>query len=322
MNDDTASFAWTDLPSEFIHRLPDFLCDHDLDAYRAFTENVSPLSVRLTNNRMTRSEVLKHLEDSGLKADPVDWMPDAIHLDPRDRRRIQETKLHSEGDLLIQSLSSMAAVETLDVRPGHDVLDCCAAPGGKTALIRFRQLNQGILVANDLSKKRIFKMKRLFKHIKVEGVDINIQAAETLGGSHAGCFDRVLLDAPCSGEGRFHVDSPSTWHDWEPGKVRRLAKLQQRLLRAALQTLRPGGVLIYSTCTLSPEENELVVSTILEDAPVPVTLVPIELECPGQRPGLAQWMGRSMDDGLRMTVRIIPERGMTPFFMAKLMRTA
>ena len=247
-------------------------------------------------------------------------MPEAMLLSPPDRRLIQETMIHGSGGMLIQSLSSMAAVEALDVMPGHDVLDCCAAPGGKASLIRFRQQGQGILVANDLSRRRIQKMQRLFGQIHVEGVDVHMQSAETLGGSHATCFDRVLLDAPCSGEGRFRLESPSTWNDWEPGKIRRLAKLQQRLLRSALRTLRPDGVLVYSTCTLAPEENEVVVSRILNNPPFPIAIEPVEVDCPGRRPALLEWKEQQLSGDIQHAMRIIPEDGMTPFFIAKLRR--
>ena len=216
----------------------------------------------------------------------------------------------------------MAAVVALDVQPGLDVLDCCAAPGGKTALVRMKQDGQGILVANDLSRNRIRKMERVLERLGVTGVDLHQQAAETLGGSHEACFDRVLLDAPCSGEGLFQVSLPSTWADWETGKIRRLARLQKRLLRSALQTLRPGGVLVYSTCTLAPEENELVLADVLGRPPVPVVVEPIDLPCAGRRPGITSWDGTMLPEWTRHVIRIVPEGDMSPFFLARLRRTA
>ncbi|MEE2907617.1 MAG: RsmB/NOP family class I SAM-dependent RNA methyltransferase [Planctomycetota bacterium] len=320
MSDPPAAASWNDLPPAFLERLPSLLSPEDMCCFERFVHQPRALAVRLTDAQHTRADVVALLEADGFAATTVEWMPEALLLTPPDRRRIQETAIYGEGGIFIQSLSSMAAVEALEVSPGLDVLDCCAAPGGKASLIRYRQRGQGILVANDLSRRRVQKMQHLFKQIHVEGVDVHVQPGETLGGSHANCFDRVLLDAPCSGEGRFRLEAPSTWSDWTPGKIRRLAKLQQRLLRSAIRTLRPNGVLVYATCTLAPEENELVVSSVLRDSPVPIVLEPIPISCAGGRACVTEWCGESLPEAVPHAMRILPEAGMTPFFLARLRR--
>ena len=320
MSDPPAAACWNDLPPAFLERLPRLLSPEDMSCFERFVHQPRPLAIRLTGATCTRAEAMALLEAKGFAVTTVDWMPEALLLTPPDRRLIQETAIHEGGGIFIQSLSSMAAVEALEVSPGLDVLDCCAAPGGKAALIRYRQQGQGILVANDLSRRRVQKMRHLFKQIHVEGVDVHVQPGETLGGSHSDCFDRVLLDAPCSGEGRFRLGAPSTWNDWAPGKIRRLAKLQKRLLRSAIRTLRPNGVLVYATCTLAPEENELVVASVLRDPPVPVVLEPIPVSCAGGRACVTEWSGQSLPEAVPHAMRILPEAGMTPFFIARLRR--
>ena len=310
----------SDLPPEFLKRLEHIVAPDDQNLIKSFMAQPRPMSIRLTDATLNIDEVSDALRDVGYEPSKIPWMPEALLLTPADRSLVREVDYYQRGSIFIQSLSSMAAVEAMQIQPGHDVLDCCAAPGGKTSLMRYRQKGKGILVANDLSRRRLQKLKSVLEQHRITRVDLQAQAAETLGGSHANCFDRVLLDAPCSGEGRFHVSNPSSWADWETGKIRRLCKLQQRLLRSALQTLRPGGVLIYATCTLAPEENEVVLAKVMATPPVQVELERVELDCPGLRAAHGSWDGQDFPDWMSLACRIVPEQGMTPFFMARIRR--
>ena len=309
------------LPPEFLDRLPHILAPEDLQRFAEYVGNERPLTIRITDPSLNSSDVVSMLESQGLNCQAKDWMPEALWLTPPNRRVLNENPLSLENRIFRQSLSSMAAVESMDVRPGHDVLDCCAAPGGKTSLIRTRQQSEGILVANDLSRRRVSRMKHVFDLNKVTGIDAQVNDAKSLGSLFPDCFDRVLLDAPCSGEGRFNLDDPDTWSDWNTGKIRRLAKLQMSLLKSAIRTLRPGGLLLYATCTLAPEENECVLEKVLTRHSSIVRLEPISIEFDGRRQALSEWKGNAFPEWMTDGIRIIPENGMTPFFLAAIRRT-
>ncbi|MBG84170.1 MAG: hypothetical protein CMJ40_06430 [Phycisphaerae bacterium] len=308
------------LPAEFLDRLPHVLAPDDLTLFADHVSNERPLTIRITDPSLTRSDVVSALDSRGLNCRYQDWMPESLWLTPPDRALLNETPLSQENRIFRQSLSSMAAVESMDVRSGHDVLDCCAAPGGKSSLIRRRQESEGILVANDLSRRRVSRMKQVFELNGVTGIDTQVNDAKSLGSMFPGCFDRVLLDAPCSGEGRFHIDDPASWADWNPGKIRRLGKLQASLLKSAIQTLRPGGLLVYATCTLAPEENECVLAKVLTRHSSLVRIEPIGIEFEGRRQALSQWNGSTFPEWMSAAVRIVPEYGMTPFFLAAIRR--
>ena len=310
----------SDLPEAYLDRLPEILDEDDLGIYADHVASQRPLTIRVADDSLELSEVEAAITSGGMACHRCDWMPGSLWITPSDRELFNEIDLSRDNRIFRQSLSSMAAVQSLGVGPGDDVLDCCAAPGGKSSLIRLHQQSRGILVANDLSRNRVSRMRRLFELLGVDGIDTQVHDAKTLGSVFPTCFDRVLLDAPCSGEGRFNLHEPATWADWNPGKIRRLAKLQASLLKSAIQTLRPGGLLVYATCTLAPEENECVLHRVLTRLSSLVRIEPVAVQCDGRREALTEWNGTSFPDWMSNGVRIVPEKGMTPFFLAAIRR--
>ena len=131
-------------------------------------------------------------------------------------------------------------------------------------------------------------------------------------------FDRVLLDAPCSSEGKFRADAPKTWAYWSEKKIAEMNRKQRKLLYSAVRCLKPGGVLVYSTCTFAPEENEEVVDRALVQFGDALDVDDIELPFDNTVPGLAQWRGKTFDQRLRRARRIVPQDGMEGFFVCRL----
>ena len=251
----------------------------------------------------------------GIDPDPVPWCPEAFFL-PQGVR-VGDTLAHAAGLCYVQEPSALAVGAALDVRPGQRVLDLAAAPGGKTTLAAGRLGDRGVVVANEVQRGRV---QALADNLDRWGSARTMLAAETvarLAERLPGAFDRVLLDAPCSGEGLFRRN-PAAAAQWRPGHVRGSAERQRALLADADALVRPGGVLVYSTCTFAPEENEQQVAGFLAAHPDWELL-----ELPahqGFTPGRPDWSADGLPE-LARTVRLWPHhlRG-EGHFIAKLAR--
>ena len=170
------------------------------------------------------------------------------------------------GLYYLQEPSAMTPASLLPVKPGDKVLDLCAAPGGKSTELAAKLKGEGLLVANDISNSRA---KALLKNIEIFGIKNAVvvsEAPEKLEESFSGYFDKILVDAPCSGEGMFRK-SPAIMKNWEKYGVEHYNNLQKEILMSAVSMLRPGGYLLYSTCTFAPEENEGTLKFLLEQFP-------------------------------------------------------
>lgn len=195
----------------------------------------------------------------------------------------------------------MAPVTLLDVRPGQRVLDLCAAPGGKSTQIAAALNGQGILVANEIHPKRAKILSRNLERCAVWNSVVLNEHPARLAERFGGWFHRILVDAPCSGEGMFRKEAAAV-EDWSEEIVAMCAQRQQEILSSAAQMLAPGGRLVYSTCTFSPAENEGVISAFLKTHP-DFSVVKPEGTC--FSPGRPQWI----DDpapGIEHTCRLWP----------------
>jgi 16S rRNA C967 or C1407 C5-methylase (RsmB/RsmF family)/NOL1/NOP2/fmu family ribosome biogenesis protein len=248
------------LPDGFVARMRELLgpeAEAFLDSYRRPAER----AVRANPLKLDPA-VLPGL--LGIAADPVPWCPEAFFL-PGDARPGAGIA-HAAGLFYLQEPSALAVGAALDLRPGQRVLDLAAAPGGKTTLIAGRLGDRGVVVANELQRGRV---QALADNLDRWGSWRTVLSGETvarLADRLPGGFDRVLLDAPCSGEGLFRRN-PAAAAQWRPGHVGGNARRQRGLLADAARLVRPGGVLVYSTCTFAPEENEQQVAGFLAAHP-------------------------------------------------------
>ena len=218
------------------------------------------------------------------------------------------------GYYYIQDLSSCIAVEELEADPKHTVLDMAAAPGGKTTLIAQKMNNHGCIVALEPSRKR---MRSLLFNLARCGI-INTYVYNISGDGITGLdtkFDRVLLDAPCSGEGVIAKD-PSRKTSRKPEDIRSYSMLQVRLIESALNVTKPNGILIYSTCSFAPEENEFVINWVIDKFQGNINVEPIRY---GSSTGLTSFGDFEFHSSLRNTKRFYPHIDNTlGFYVAKL----
>ena len=244
------------LPEAFLKRM-----EHQLGKeYPAFLAALErPRAVALRFNPL-KGEA-PHMDFTG---DPVPWEPRGYYYDPNARPGLHP--YHEAGVYYLQEASAMAPVSLLDPQPGEWVCDLCAAPGGKTTQIAGRMAGKGFLLCNEINPKRAKILSRNIERMGVGNALVTNEHPGKLAERFAGCFDKVLIDAPCSGEGMFRKEEAAVT-DWSQETVEMCARRQQEILASGAMLVRPGGRLVYSTCTFAPEENEQAVAAFLEKHP-------------------------------------------------------
>lgn len=292
------------MPEKFLERLkaavgPSLF----LQIEKTFVERLT--SFRVNTIKATKQEIKNALDDAGFKVKDVPWCADAFILMNKSKRELMELPAYTEGKIYIQSLASMVPPLALDPKPGEKVLDLTAAPGSKTSQIAALMENVGELVANDNNKPRFFKLKHNLELLGVVAT-LRMEDGSRLCGEFPEYFDKILLDAPCSAEARFIEGEPKTYGYWSERKIKEMAYKQRKLLFSAWYALKPGGTLVYSTCTFAPEENEKQIERLLKRFSDAETL-PIDL------PGL-----KILSTTVPHAICLLPTNEVEGFFVAKL----
>ncbi|MCD7813193.1 MAG: RsmB/NOP family class I SAM-dependent RNA methyltransferase [Lachnospiraceae bacterium] len=275
-----------DLPQDFLIRMKALLGGEFpsfLDSYgetRRYGLRVNTLKISV---EAFRSLAPFHLT-------PIPWTDNGFFYEKEDAP--SRHPFYYAGLYYLQEPSAMTPAQVLPVTPGDRVLDLCAAPGGKATALAAKLAGEGMLVANDIS---VFRAKALLKNLELFGVRnafVTNEVPAKLAERYPAFFDKILVDAPCSGEGMFRKDIANA-HAWSLDKVRECAKIQKEIAVRAASMLRPGGMMLYSTCTFSPEEDEQVIAYLLEHCPeLELLPVPMAEGFEKGRPGLAEedWM--------------------------------
>ena len=245
------------LPKEFLERMeaqlgpeyPEYLASLELP--RAVALRFDPLKCR-------------ELPQLDFVRNNVPWEPMGYYYDIEARPGLHP--YHEAGVYYLQEASAMSAVALLDPQPGERVCDLCAAPGGKTTQIAARMEGKGFLLCNEYSPKRAKILSRNIERMGVAHALVTNETVQRLAQRYAGGFDRVLIDAPCSGEGMFRKEEAAVT-DWSVDTVRMCADRQAEILDHGSRLVRPGGRLVYSTCTFAPEEDEEAVENFLATHP-------------------------------------------------------
>ena len=227
--------------------------------------------------------------------EPVPWEPEGFYYDPAARPGLHV--YHEAGVYYLQEASAMAPVALLDPQPGERVCDLCAAPGGKTTQIAGRMLGRGFLLCNEINPKRAKILSRNIERMGVANALVTNEHPEILASRFPGFFDRVLVDAPCSGEGMFRKEEAAVT-DWSEETVRMCARRQREILGSAARLVRPGGRLVYSTCTFAPEEDEETLAAFLEAHP---EFTPEPVDAPwfaaGENASYRMWPHKLLGEG-------------------------
>ena len=256
------------LPEEFRNRMRELLKE-DYPAFEASFSLPRSYGLRVNTSRVSTEEFEQLVPFSVRK---IPWIPGGYFYD--EGSRPSRCPLYQAGLYYLQDPGAMTPGSRLPVQPGEWILDLCAAPGGKASALADRLNGTGLLVANDISASRA---RILLHNLELSGTMNAFVTNETPDRLLSLCpelFDKVLLDAPCSGEGMFRKEE-ALLKDWSPEKSQDLSGIQKDLLLKASDMLRPGGMLLYSTCTFSSDENEEAVLSLLKARPG-MHLVPVE----------------------------------------------
>ena len=290
-----------ELPKDFAARMQDMLGS----AYPAFV-------------RSYEKPKMQALRVNTLKGSVEEFLEKAPYFDKTDIRRVPwesrgfyydecmpfgKHPFHEAGVYYIQEPSAMTPVSYLEAQPGEKILDLCAAPGGKSTQIASYMKNEGLLVCNEIHPARAKILSENVERMGIKNALVTNESPKRLAEIFGEYFDRILVDAPCSGEGMFRKNE-ETCSEWSLENVKLCADRQDEILDCADLMLRAGGRLVYSTCTFAPEENEGSVARFLARHPE-YEIVKIE-KYEGMSSGRAEWAGEPNAENMENTIRLFP----------------
>jgi len=303
----------------FLERMKKLL-GKDFDSYMEILKKEPVRSFRCNTLKISSEVLKKRLEEKGWKIKiPFEKFPEIMivesDLQPGELGRAIE---HLLGYYYIQEIASMLPVLVLNPKPNERVLDLCASPGSKTTQIAARMENTGLLIANEVKFGRV---KILAANTERCGV---MNMIMTRKDGIALCkrfkdenilFDKILLDAPCSGEGTIR-STPKTLEMWNINTIKLLSNLQKSLIASAIEILKPNGEIVYSTCTHAPEEDEEIVDYALKNFNVQVEKIELPLKTVQ---GITKWEDKEYLEDVKYSCRVYPQNADTEgFFLVKL----
>lgn len=267
---------------------------------------------RVNTLKISAEKMIKKFEEKGYSIEQIPWMREGFWIDTKES--LSRTMEHVLGYFFLQNSSSMVSPLVLEPKPMDKILDLCASPGAKTTQIAAMMENTGVIVANDIRHERLKALRGNLQRCGVMNVVVTRSFGENFWKTGLK-FKKILLDAPCSGTGSLN---PRILKETSLSSVKMLSRLQKRLLDSASRCLEEDGVLVYSTCSLEPEENEenidfAVRNLGLSTEEIKISNLPI-------KNALAEWDGKKYDDSVSNSIRIMPGSKTEGFFICKLRR--
>lgn len=302
------------LPQEFMNNLYDMFTPGMVDNILKGIVEKRYTTLRVNTLKYNSQDLMKYFKENNIKFERVLWYQDAFVIKNANEKNIQKLDIYQKGYIYIQSLPSMVPPLVLNPKEGENILDLTAAPGSKTTQIAALMKGKGHILANELDKMRCEKLKY---NVNVQGantVDVINGRGEKIGAQYKEQFDRVLLDTPCSGEGRFTAYNVQSYRVWSPKKVKELTKVQKKLFQSAYDALKQKGVLVYSTCTLNKEENEYILDWALKN--FDLKIVDIDLKIKNSMNGF----NNGLEKDINKSIRILPSKDMEGFFVSKFIK--
>ena len=269
-------------------------------------------TLRVNTLRYNIENLIQYFQEKNIEYEKVPWYNNALIIKNIEEKEFKELDIYKNGYIYLQSLSSMIPALVLDPKKGEKVLDLTAAPGSKTTQMSAIMKNEGYILANELDKIRC---ERLKYNINMQGakiVEVINGKGEEIGEKYPNTFDKILLDTPCSGEGRFSILDTNTYKNWSTKQVSELVKIQKQLLESAVKALKQNGIMVYSTCTLNKKENEEILNWGIEN--LNIEILDIDLKLKDSIKGNA----KGLDKLVEKSLKVLPNKEQEGFFIAKL----
>lgn len=301
----------------FEQRYKDLLGDEGYSCFMEFSHKYIKKSIRVNTLKIDVETLKKRLEGDWVLT-PVPWCSEGFWIEYRHGKRFDIGNLpeHQLGYIYVQDAASMIPPVVLSPMPNSFVLDMCAAPGSKTSQMSQQMNNTGMIVANESQGKRISALGINLQRCGITNVAVNHMDGIKMPRQEL--FDYVLVDAPCSGTGTLRRNAKIA-EMWSPSLVARMVSTQRKLLQKGFDLLKPGGILVYSTCTLEPEENEVLISDFLNKNPA-ATIEKINLNIK-RSPAVTEFEGRQLSPEVSKCLRIYPQDNDSEgFFVTKILK--
>lgn len=274
--------------------------------------DLSVRSIRTNVIKMSPSEMKSRLVSEGYSFEEIPWLDGGFWV--RSERILSKTMEHILGYFFLQDASSMIPPIVLDPKEGDVVLDISAAPGSKTTQMAGMMKNSGVIVANDVKYDRMKALRGNLQRCGVMNTIVTKQRGENFWKSGIK-FDKILVDAPCTGTGTMN---PRILKETSERTIRRFSEEQKRILYSASKCLNDGGNIVYSTCSLEPEENELIVDFAVRELGLKIEKADIDLPKKDSVNPVTEWNGKSVDSSVSKSIRIVPTANKEGFFVCRL----
>jgi len=321
----------------FVERMETLLGEAGAKEFFDISYTKTPTSIRCNTLKISPEELKERLDARGWKIrQPFDEFPEVMVVDGAlEPGELGNSREHLLGYFYVQEISSMLPMLALQPKPGDIILDLCASPGSKTTQAAAMMENTGTIIANEVSMGRIGILNSNLERCGVMNTIVTrkegVAFCERMLKKSRLRFDKILVDAPCSGEGTLRK-SPKTFLMWNPNMIKKIASVQRKLAEAAIKLLKVGGEMIYSTCTLAPEEDEMIVDHLIKNFDVEVEQighpigVPLGVGLPKStsdgvkfRCGVCEWEGKKLSGEVKKCLRLYPQDNNTDgFFVAKI----
>ena len=290
----------------------------DWEKFRFYSLSFLRRSIRINTVMGNLQETKKNIEAKGWHLKQIPWCKEGFWIEHPNRRDVGNLFEHHIGKIYVQEAASMIPPLILNPQPHEIVLDLCAAPGSKTTQMGAMMQNTGLIIANDYKGQRLQSLGINIQRSGLTNVLISLMHGKRF---YQFQFDKILVDAPCSGTGTIRK-SLKTINIWNPVMITKLAKQQKELAHRAFENLKPGGEMVYSTCSVEPEEDEGVVSYLLHTF-ADAEIVKIKLHGLKTTPAIMEFNGEKYDLRVKYTLRIWPQDNDTEgFFIAKIKKIA
>ena len=304
----------------FVKRMETLLGKKGAKEFFEISYTKCPTSIRCNTLKISVYELLERFNDYGWEVkQPFSEFPEIMIVSGLKPGELGNSKEHLLGYFYVQEISSMLPMLVLQPKPEEFVLDLCSSPGSKTTQAAAMMENTGTIIANELSLGRVGILASNLERCGVMNTIITRREGTALCNNFLKKtkfkFDKILVDAPCSGEGTLRK-SPKTFLIWNINMIKKIASVQKRLAESAVRILKVGGEMIYSTCTLAPEEDEMIVDYLLKKFDIEIETIKLPLKFRG---GVCEWEGRSLNPEVKKCLRLYPQDNDTDgFFVTKI----